>query len=136
MNPARMMRGDSIAPVRARSRCESAASMSEATSRTDVMPAANCMRPLSSACSRTCVCMSHSPGITVLPVASITLAPAGPRTESAGPTAVMRSPSITSVVRGRTTPRSLSNTFPLRMTIARTSGDVSRLAMAPDRAAR
>jgi hypothetical protein len=136
MNPARTMRGDNIAPVRARSRCDSAASMSEATSRTDVIPAASSIIPLSSDGRRRCVCMSHRPGMTVFPVASMTLAPAGTRIESAGPTAVIRSPSITMLVRGRTTPRSLSNTFPLRITIARTSGGASRRAMAPERVAR
>ena len=132
MNPARMIRGDSIVPVRARSRCETAASMSDAMSRTDVIPAASCIKPASSPPRNRCVCMSHRPGMTVLPVASMTVAPAGLLTESAGPTAVIRSPSMTMVVRGRTTPRSLSKTLPLRITSDFGAGGVRRRAIAAD----
>jgi hypothetical protein len=80
--------------------------------------------------------MSHRPGITVFPVASMIVAPVGLFTESAGPTAVMRSPSTTMVVRGRTTPRSLSKTLPFRMTSAFAAGCVSRFATAAERSAR
>jgi hypothetical protein len=74
--------------------------------------------------------------MTVLPVASMTVAPAGTRTESAGPTAVIRSPSMTTVVRGRTIPFSLSKTLPFRTTRVFGAGGVRRRATAADFSAR
>ena len=74
--------------------------------------------------------MSHMPGITVFPVASMTVAPAGVATESAGPTATMRSPWTTTVIRGRITACSLSKRLPLRITSGPPSGFVSRRARA------
>ncbi len=83
-------------------------------SRAFVTPAAMCMIPSSP--GEMCTCMSHSPGISIFPAASMTVAPAGIFVFPSRPTAVMRSPVITTVIPGFTDADSATNNFAPRIT--------------------
>ena len=85
-------------------------------SRAFVTPAAICISPSSP--GDTCTCMSQSPGISILPPASITVAPAGIFTFPSAPTAVMRSPFITTVIAGFTVADSAMKSRAPRITSA------------------
>jgi hypothetical protein len=77
------------------------------------------------------------PGMTVLPVASITTAPGRNRDGNRrGPTATMRLPRIRIEVRGIMTPCSLSNRSPPVMAIALAAGGASRRPSAAPLASR
>src|SRR5678815_3264348 len=84
MKPASTTCGPAMAPDCARSRSLTATSMSDARSRTVVMPNESCIGPLVSSLV-ICMwpCISHMPGMTVLPAASMTVAPCGARTHDA-----------------------------------------------------
>jgi hypothetical protein len=89
-----------------------------AMSRIEVIPAASCSTPSDSLAMSTCTCMSHMPGMSAFPFASITRAPRGGVMLASGPTAVMRSPVNTTVVPGRVSRVSLSKSVARRMTSA------------------
>ena len=105
ISPARTTRGPISVPASNRAIRSASPARSLPMSRTVVIPEASWSWPSP---PNRWTCMSQSPGISVRPCASITCAPAGTAV-AASPTAVMRSPTMTTVASGTTRPRTLSN---------------------------